>query len=120
VRLASATFPAELSAQVRLVIKRMLPTGQCSLKKVAEELSMNPRTLQRHLQNDDLVFSDIMESVRKEKARELLENSMLPLSHIATELGYAEQAVFNRACKRWFASTPKAMRSRLRGSRRKW
>jgi AraC-like DNA-binding protein len=38
----------------------------------------------------------------------------MTLSHMARELGYAEQSVLTRACRRWFGSTPAVLRQELR------
>ncbi|MCB9441936.1 MAG: hypothetical protein H6523_17020 [Mycolicibacterium sp.] len=38
----------------------------------------------------------------------------MALSHRARELGYAEQSVLNRSCRRWFGATPAVLRARWR------
>lgn len=39
------------------------------------------------------------------------------MPQIAGMLGYSEQSVFNRACRRWFAMTPGARRRQLLAQR---
>ncbi|MFC3102334.1 helix-turn-helix domain-containing protein [Salinisphaera aquimarina] len=34
----------------------------------------------------------------------------MPFNQVAALLGYTEQSAFNRACKRWFATTPRQYR----------
>jgi AraC-like DNA-binding protein len=37
----------------------------------------------------------------------------MPMSQVAGLLGYSEQSVFNRACRRWFDDTPRTVRRKL-------
>ena len=72
----------------------------------ADRFGLHPRTLQRRLAAESLVFEGIVEQVRRNRAETYLAESAIPMSHVAAMLGYAEQASFNRACHRWFGSTP--------------
>ena len=44
-----------------------------------------------------------------------LRDTDLSLYLVARELGYAEQSVLTRSCRRWFGRTPGALRRDLRG-----
>ncbi|MFT3792251.1 MAG: AraC family transcriptional regulator ligand-binding domain-containing protein [Rudaea sp.] len=105
--------------QVEHMVKRLLPTMRCRLADVAPRLCMHERTLQRKLKESELVFEDILDKARRSRARELLGDSALSMAHIAAELGYAEQASFNRACARWFRATPTRTQHKLRSAARK-
>ncbi len=48
-------------------------------------------------------------------ARQLLEDTVMPLGEIAAALGYSEASAFTRAFRRWSGETPKAWRTRHRG-----
>ena len=39
-----------------------------------------------------------------------LAGTDLPLTRISTLLGFAEQATFTRSCRRWWGTTPTAVR----------
>lgn len=54
-------------------------------------------------------------ALRMQKARELLQNTNLPLFTIADKVGYASEAAFNRAFKRQYQQTPGAMRRTMQG-----
>ena len=43
---------------------------------------------------------------RRELANRLLLDTDLPLVQLCRQLGYAEQSVLTRVCKRWFGMTP--------------
>ncbi len=52
----------------------------------------------------------MLESTRRGLARGYLANPDLSLAEVAYLLGYAEQASFFRAFKRWHGTTPAAFR----------
>jgi len=95
---------------VRLLIRHLLPTGGLELAVVARQLSMHPRTLQRRLANAATSFEDLVDDVRRERARNLLRDTDMPMGQLAATLGYSEQSVLTRACQRWFGRTPSQQR----------
>lgn len=104
---------AELPEQVRRLVLRLLPTQQCRLGLVAEQLGLHERALQRQLAELGQRFDGLVERIRRERADFYLAERDIPLAQIAGMLGYSEQSVFNRACRRWFALTPGARRRQL-------
>ncbi|HEY5802653.1 MAG TPA: AraC family transcriptional regulator [Lysobacter sp.] len=105
--------PRGVREHVIASIDRLLPTGRCSLTSIAEQLAMNPRTLQRQLADDDMTFERLLDGVRCDRARSYLTEPAMPMTQIAGLLGFREQSSFNRACRRWFGQTPQAMRQSL-------
>lgn len=77
---------------------------------VAAALGLPLRTLQRRLAEEGRPFRSLMEETRLELAQRLMRHSDLPLSEIATVLGYAEQAVFTRFFRRCTGRTPRDWR----------
>jgi len=104
----------DIVSQVRVLITRLLQTKKFGIGDVAKSLGVHERTLQRKLKNAGAGFEDILDSVRETRAAELLRHSEVSMAHIATLLGYAEQASFSRACLRWFGANPSAVRQRAR------
>jgi len=102
-----------IADQVVVLVERLLPTLRCDLPNVAENLGLHPRTLQRRLEADSLIFEEIVDSVRRNRAETYLVEQALPMSQVAAMLGYAEQSSFNRACRRWFGATPGERRRAL-------
>jgi AraC-like DNA-binding protein len=100
---------------VRLLIRHLLPTGGLQLTVVAHHLSMHPRTLQRRLAHDSTSFEDLVDDIRRERARDLLRYTDMPMGQLAGALGYSEQSVLTRACQRWFDRTPSQQRREIRG-----
>jgi AraC-like DNA-binding protein len=98
--LLAAKLPEpSLTELVRVAIKRLLPAGVATLARVAGQLNIHPRTLQRKLAAMGVAFADLVESVRANRARDLLANTNLPLTEVALLVGYASPASFSR----WFA-----------------
>jgi len=105
--------PADLVAQVEWLIVRTLATQRCRLPIIAEQLGLHERVLQRRLEQAGQGFEGILENVRRQRADTYLAERSMPMSQVAGLLGYSEQSVFNRACRRWFAMTPRARRRQL-------
>jgi len=104
---------ATLSERVAELARRLLPTGQCSVEAIADELAMHPRTLQRHLVAEGARAQDLIERERQNHAVRYLADPRFHLSQIAVLLGYTEQSTFNRSCRRWFGKTPRQYRADL-------
>lgn len=96
---------------VRLLIRRMLPTGGLALDLVASHLAVHPRTLQRQLAQAGSGFAELVDEVRREEARRHLADTRMPLGQIAGLLGYSEQSVLSRSCQRWFGRSPSSFRA---------
>jgi transcriptional regulator GlxA family with amidase domain len=54
----------------------------------------------------------LVSQTRFELAKQLLENTELPLSEIASALHFADAAVFSRAFRSWSNANPRHWRSR--------
>lgn len=86
-------------------------THHADMETIANQLSITTRTLRRKLADEGSRFQDIKDTVRRDHAIHLLNQSALPIQSIATQLGYSETAAFIRAFKKWTGQTPKAFRT---------
>ncbi len=98
-----------LHARVRSLILRHLGED-CTHERIAGEMCMHPRTLQRRLKAEGRSFELIKDEVRREVALRYLVQPDVPLTRIAEKLGYAETSVLSRSCHRWFEASPKTIR----------
>jgi AraC-like DNA-binding protein len=96
---------------VRTIVRQLLPTGAATLDVVAGQFNLHPKTLQRRLAEEDTTFAALVDQVRKDAAERYLRSTGISLTHLARELGYAEQSVLTRSCKRWFGAGPAAYRN---------
>jgi AraC-like DNA-binding protein len=106
---------APLSSRVAQLAQRLLPTGQCGVDAIANELAVHPRTLQRQLAAEGISCQDVIDRERRAAAAKYLMRPGLELSQIAGMLGYAEQSALNRSCRRWFGKTPREFRAEVVG-----
>lgn len=112
--LSSCQAPGtQLAPRVTELIRALLPTGQCRIETVAEQLALHPRTLQRRLEREQESFERLLDAQRHQLATRYLAETGLHLSQVTGLLGYAEQSSFNRACRRWFGQTPRTRRAQL-------
>ncbi|HEX7759161.1 MAG TPA: AraC family transcriptional regulator ligand-binding domain-containing protein [Caulobacteraceae bacterium] len=108
-------FPFEtapIHTRVRGLILRHLGSDECTNERVASQLCMHPRTLQRRLRSEGLSFESIKDEVRREVALRYLLRGDMPLTQVAEKLGYAETSVLSRSCYRWFEVSPLQLRRR--------
>ncbi|WP_071288286.1 AraC family transcriptional regulator [Mycolicibacterium llatzerense] len=96
---------------VRSLIRQLLPTGAVNLPDIARHIGLHPRALQRRLATEDIVFTDLVDQTRREVAQRLLLDTNVSLDQLCRHLGYAEQSVLTRSCRRWFNMTPTAYRA---------
>ncbi|HEY1133708.1 MAG TPA: AraC family transcriptional regulator [Nocardioides sp.] len=100
---------------VGTLVARSLPTGSASLPAVARLLVMHPRAVQRALAAEGTTFDRLVDGARRDLALRLLGSPHVPLSTVARQLGYAEQSVLTRSCRRWFGMAPLAKRREVVG-----
>lgn len=93
-----------------LVRMHLLAGGTRDLPELAGRLCMSERSLRRRLQAEGTCFSDILASVRMERAADLLEGGTHSIARIAEALGYSDQSSFSQAYKRWHGIPPSASR----------
>lgn len=99
--------------RVQDYVRGALPSGNCTIEHCAQKMGSSVRTLQAHLADSGLRFSDILEQQRIDLAKLHLERGELSLDDVAAMLGYAEQSSFGRAFKRWTGATPQRYRRNL-------
>lgn len=101
------------SAKVSALIRRMLPDGEPVRAAIADLLHVSERTLQRLLTKEGTSFQQLLDDTRRELAERYLAQPQVTLGETSYLLGFAEQSIFTRACKRWFQVSPGQIRARL-------
>ncbi|CRZ16722.1 AraC family transcriptional regulator [Mycolicibacterium neworleansense] len=104
-------FNPAASQLVRSLVRQLLPTGAVGLTDIARHIGLHPKALQRRLRAEDATFADLVDQTRRDVAQRLLLDTDLGLDQLCHQLGYAEQSVLTRSCKRWFGTTPTAYRN---------
>jgi AraC-like DNA-binding protein len=88
--------------------------GDLKLARVAKQMAMSARTLQRQLKERGVDFKQLTDATRRRFAVNYLKDRKNTLTEVAFLLGYSELSAFNRAFKRWTGSTPLDYRRRVR------
>jgi AraC-like DNA-binding protein len=102
--------PRSLVEQVRERLGARLG-GDASLVRIAVDLNMNARTLQRQLDAEQQSFQKLLDEARHAQAIKLLSDPARSVEGLATRLGYADAASFRRAFRRWTGLTPARFRT---------
>jgi AraC-like DNA-binding protein len=103
-----------LHLQARGVIMQFLWSGDCTNEQVASELSMHSRTLHRRLKSEGTTFQKIKDEVRRDILLYYVQETNLDFARISERLGFAEQSVMTRTCRRWLSASPSKIRAQGR------
>jgi AraC-like DNA-binding protein len=98
-------------------LRVLLLQGGTTAASLAQSLAMHERTLARRLRAHGTSFRAVLDDVRYEAARQLLAESNLSVSRIATSLGYADGATFCKAFQRWSGRSPREWRVHAKRAR---
>lgn len=118
-------FDVYVRAQVRNLVRRdisvrtavyaavtnMAGTELCTAQRVAELLGMSEKKMQRLLRAEGTSFRTEALSARKALAVDLLSRTALPISEIASILGYGSSTAFALAFSKAIGSTPSDFRA---------
>jgi len=108
---AAAQRGTALSDKVRELIMLLLPSGDCTVDRVAERLRMDRRTLHRRLAAEGTSFSEILDLTRCAHAESLLTNSERSLQGVSDLLGFSSLSAFAHWFRRRFNCTASAYRA---------
>lgn len=112
--LARLPATASLRARVADATRKLLARGvRGDRARIARQLGMSDRTLQRGLEGEGTSFKDVRDGVLWEVVEALLSNPSLKIEVIALSTGFADLAAFCKAFKRWAGCTPTAYRQRM-------
>jgi AraC-like DNA-binding protein len=110
-------FPTErppFHVEVRSLITRRLGLGSSSSGQVAGAMNLHVRTLRRRLKDEGTSFQEVKDEVRRELTLYYLSQTSLDIRSISEKLGFAEQSIFSRSCRRWFGRSPSALKAQRR------
>ncbi len=96
---------------VRMILGRRMHGERPTVEKIADEMRMSPRTLQRRLEAVGTTYQELLDEVRRQSARRLLSNTDLDTSEVAFLLGFEELNSFTRAFHTWEGTTPTRWRA---------
>lgn len=87
---------------------------QISLATVAESLHLNYYYLSTVFNNHAKEsFTDYVNKIRIQKAKELLQNSHLSIAEVSEAIGYTDQSYFGKVFKKFTGTTPSTYRKKF-------
>lgn len=92
--------------RVRGTVANLLRHGPPNLKATAHAMHASPRTVQRRLEEHGTGHGEVVESVRRQMADDLLERRGMSITEVAFVLGFSDVSSFRRAYKRWTGVAP--------------
>jgi AraC-like DNA-binding protein len=108
----------EPAQQARQIVRMLLPSGLCSVERVARHLGMHRRTLNRHLAAEGQSVTTIINAVRSELAEDYLANSKRRLVEVADLLGFSSAGDFSRWFRSQYGKTPSVWAAPYRQGKR--
>lgn len=88
----------------RIILAR-LDDPSLSIEKVAREMAVSVRTLQKRLEAEGVVFSDLLRDIRRRLAEKYLHENY-SVEQITYLLGFSDPSVFRKSFKKWLGVTP--------------
>jgi AraC-like DNA-binding protein len=104
--------PRTFVEATREIVRIRLLDATADLDGAARLLGVASRTVQRHLALENLSYRDLVQQLRMERALDLLQESVEPVTSIAFSLGYNDVAGFTRAFRQWTGMAPSHYRRR--------
>jgi AraC-like DNA-binding protein len=99
----------EHTRAVTKIILSNLDDEGLSINKVAREMAVSVRTLQKRLEEEGVIFSDLYRDIRQRLAQKYLRENYT-VEQITYLLGFSEPSVFRKAFKKWSGVTPREYR----------
>lgn len=113
--LSESLSSRSLVDDVKEVLGRRMRGERPSLEKIAREVRMSSRTLQRRLEELGTSYQSLLDGVRRDTSRRLLASTDLETGEVAFLLGFEELNSFTRAFHAWEGMPPNRWRESRRG-----
>jgi AraC-like DNA-binding protein len=104
--LGTTASGGSLIERVRSAIWNAIGDGRPTLSRIAADVALPERTLQRRLADEGTSLHDQIEDVRKSMALATLRDHRMSVEEVAYLLGYTEPSTFFRSFRRWTGTTP--------------
>lgn len=108
--LSQLPHSTQLDERLQQALLHGLQRNDYQIERIAIQLNLSVRQLQRHLQQQRSSYQQRLQQIRQLLAIQYLKDPLLSLQEIALLLSYSEQSAFQRAFKQWTGITPKQWR----------
>ena len=110
--LAERMGETDLARRVERIIALYLGHEKISVERLAADLGLAPRTLQRNLGREGTSVRQLLREHRQKIAKLQMQSNKISQAEIAHALGYSDGTVFWRAFKDWTGTAPTKFRKR--------
>lgn len=100
---------ASWTDKVMSLVTTYLGQQPVTLTRLAADLAIAPRSLQRYLASEGVSLRQLLRTYRQEIADQHFQAGTLRLGNLAEALGYADGTTFWRAHRNWTGQSPSAM-----------
>jgi AraC-like DNA-binding protein len=111
-----AEAAATVTDRVRALLLEGLSSGPPAAAHVASQLGMSERSLRRALSVEQTTYRALLDDLRREAARDLLE-SKRSVTETAFLLGFSETSALSRAFRRWHGASTRDVKREARDAR---
>jgi AraC-like DNA-binding protein len=108
---AEAEGPMTFGERLESALHQFVLSGDASAEEICRQFAISERTLRRRLEEEGKNLQQVVGQTKFELARQLLRNTKLPVSKIASTLYYADPNAFSRAFRNWAGNSPKQWRA---------
>ncbi len=109
------TTARSIATEIREALSSRMTGERPSVDKIAHDLLLSVRTMQRRLGELGTSYQEILDEVRRDASRRLLASTDLDAGEIAFLLGFEELNSFSRAFVVWEGVTPSRWRAQRAG-----
>lgn len=103
-----------VSARVVDALKQRVGRDDLSIDRIAEDLKLSKRTLQRRLQNQNANFAQLRDILRFHYAIKYLIDEHMSVDTVSKALDFSDRTSFTNAFKRWTSLSPSVFRKLFR------
>src|SRR5690606_2664837 len=103
-----------VSAKVMAALQQRVGTSELSIDKIAEDLNLSKRTLQRRLQQQQANFAQLRDTMRFHYAIKFLIDEHMSVDNVSKALDFSDRTSFTNAFKRWTGLSPSVFRKLFR------
>ncbi|MBV8469230.1 MAG: AraC family transcriptional regulator ligand-binding domain-containing protein [Burkholderiaceae bacterium] len=97
----------------RAILSHLGHSGAVRLERIAQDLHVSARTLQRRLNEAGISFQDLLDRTRHALAQHYLQNTPISIGELAHLLGFNDSAAFSNAFREWQGMAPALWRDTL-------
>lgn len=105
-------YPDNLISMASHLVSELLPSGECSIERIAKIMNMHPRVLQLKLKEQNTSYNSILKESRLQLAVNYLKEQNTSMTDMALRLGYSDVSTFSRNFKEWTGLSPTQWKKR--------